>query len=127
MAEAENRRAEQAILSAVHLDFWSAALSLEQQLIERLQQLSPSHLQVENESAGHGGYFPGKESHFKAVIVSEAFAGLRQVQRHQKVYAAAGDLLGPGAIHALAIHAFLPEEWAGQDTSSPECAHAPKP
>lgn len=102
-------------------------MSLEQQLIERLQQLSPSYLQVENESASHGGYFPGKESHFKAVIVSEAFAGLRQVQRHQKVYAAAAGLLGPGAIHALAIHAFLPEEWAGQDTPSPECAHAPKP
>ena len=102
-------------------------MSLEQQLIERLQQLSPKHLEVVNESAGHGGYFPGKESHFKAVIVSEAFAGLRLVQRHQKVYAAAGDLLGPGKIHALAIHAFVPEEWAGQDTSSPECAHAPKP
>ncbi len=101
-------------------------MSLEQQLIERLQQLSPSHLEVVNESAGHGGYFPGKESHFKAVIVSEAFAGLRLVQRHQKIYATAGDLLSPGNIHALAIHAFLPEEWKEQDTSSPECAHAPK-
>lgn len=101
-------------------------MSLEQQLTERLQQLSPSHLEVVNESSGHGGYFPGKESHFKTVIVSEAFAGLRLVQRHQKVYAAAGDLLGPERIHALAIHALLPEEWNGQDTSSPECAHAPK-
>lgn len=101
-------------------------MSLEQQLIERLQQLSPSHLEVVNESAGHGGYFPGKESHFKAVIVSEAFTGLRLVQRHQKIYAAAGDLLSPGNIHALAIHVFLPEEWKEQDTSSPECAHAPK-
>lgn len=108
------------------LIFWSAVMSLEQQLIERLQQLSPSHLEVVNESAGHGGYFPGKESHFKAVIVSEAFTGLRLVQRHQKIYAAAGDLLSPGNIHALAIHAFLPEEWKEQDTSSPECAHAPK-
>ena len=101
-------------------------MSLEQQLNERLATLSPSYLEVVNESSGHGGYFPGKESHFKAVIVSEAFAGLRLVQRHQKVYAVAGDLLGPGKIHALAIHAFLPEEWKGQDTSSPECAHAPK-
>ena len=67
-----------------------------------------------------------KESHFKTVIVSQAFAGLRPVQRHQKVYAAAGDLLAKDKIHALAIHAFLPEEWAGQDTTSPACAHAPK-
>ena len=101
-------------------------MSLEQQLIERLQQLSPSHLEVVNESSGHGGYFPGKESHFKVIVVSESFEGLRLVQRHQKIYAVAGDLLSPGKIHALAIHAFLPTEWQGQDTSSPNCAHAPK-
>lgn len=101
-------------------------MSLEQQLIERLQQLSPSHLEVVNESSGHGGYFPGKESHFKVIVVSDIFAGLRLVQRHQKIYAVAGDLLSPGKIHALAIHAFLPTEWQGQDTSSPNCAHAPK-
>lgn len=101
-------------------------MSLEQQLIERLQQLSLSHLEVVNESSGHGGYFPGKESHFKVIVVSDIFAGLRLVQRHQKIYAVAGDLLSPGKIHALAIHAFLPEEWQGQDTSSPNCAHAPK-
>ena len=101
-------------------------MSLEQQLIERLQQLSPSHLEVVNESSGHGGYFPGKESHFKVIVVSDIFDGLRLVQRHQKIYAVAGELLSPGKIHALAIHAFLPEEWQGQDTSSPNCAHAPK-
>lgn len=101
-------------------------MSLEQQLIERLQQLSPSHLEVVNESSGHGGYFPGKESHFKVIVVSDIFAGLRLVQRHQKIYAVAGELLSPGKIHALAIHAFLPEEWQGQYTSSPNCAHAPK-
>ena len=79
-------------------------MSLEQQLIDRLQQLSPSHLEVVNESSGHGGYFPGKESHFKVIVVSDIFAGLRLVQRHQKIYAVAGDLLSPGKIHALAIH-----------------------
>ncbi|AXY61524.1 BolA family protein [Acinetobacter chinensis] len=102
-------------------------MSLQQQLTERLQSsFSPVHLEVVNESSGHGGYFPGKESHFKVVVVSDAFNGLRLVQRHQKVYAAAEGLLGAGLIHALAIHAFLPSEWQGQDTSSPDCAHAPK-
>lgn len=101
-------------------------MSLEQQLIERLQELTPSHLEVLNESLGHGGYFPGKESHFKVSIVSDAFTGLRLVQRHQKIYAAAGDLLSPGKIHALAIHAYVPNEWTGQAPASPECAHAPK-
>lgn len=101
-------------------------MSLEQQLIERLNALQPTHLEVVNESSGHGGYFPGKESHFKVSIVSDIFTGLRLVQRHQKVYAAAGDLLSPGQIHALAIHAYLPTEWQGQAPASPECAHAPK-
>ncbi len=101
-------------------------MSLEQQLIERLKSLQPTHLDVVNESSGHGGYFPGKESHFKVAIVSEIFTGLRLVQRHQKIYAAAGDLLSAGKIHALAIHTYLPSEWQGQAADSPECAHAPK-
>ncbi|NNH86674.1 BolA family protein [Acinetobacter terrae] len=101
-------------------------MTLEQQLIQRLQDLSPTHLEVINESSGHGGYFPGKESHFKVIVVSDSFDGLRLVQRHQKIYAAAGDLLAPSRIHALAIHAFVPSEWQGQATPSPDCAHAPK-
>ena len=101
-------------------------MSLEQQLITQLNALQPAHLQVINESSGHGGYFPGKESHFKVIIVSDIFQGLRLVQRHQKIYAAVGDLLAPSKIHALAIHAFVASEWQGQDTSSPEYAHAPK-
>ena len=101
-------------------------MSLEQELKLRLAQLNPTYLEVVNESSGHGGYFPGKESHFKVIVVSDLFAGLRLVQRHQKIYAAAGDLLSPGKIHALAIHAFVADEWKGQDTASPECAHAPK-
>ncbi len=101
-------------------------MSLEQQLIDSLTTLAPQHLQVINESAGHGGYFPGKESHFKVIVVSDAFTGLRLVQRHQKVYALTAELMSPGKIHALAIHAYIPEEWQGQAPASPDCAHAPK-
>ena len=50
-------------------------MNLEQQLIQRLQELSPVHLEVVNESSGHGGYFPGKESHFKVIVVSDIFQG----------------------------------------------------
>lgn len=101
-------------------------MSLEQQLIQQLQTLDPIHFEVVNESSGHGGYFPGKESHFKVVVVSAVFEGLRLVQRHQKIYAVAKELLIPGKIHALAIHAYVPSEWQGQAPNSPECAHAPK-
>lgn len=101
---------------------------LQQQLSSRLQALAPSVLQVDNESSGHGGYFDGKESHFKVTIVSRVFDGLRAVQRHQKIYALAAELLSTngGTIHALAIHAYSPVEWTGRAPESPACAHAPK-
>ena len=51
--------------------------------------------------------------HFAALVVSPAFAGLRPVQRHQRVYAALQGLAG-GAIHALAMETLTPEEWAAR-------------
>ena len=101
---------------------------VQQQLHDRLQTLTPSVLQVDNESSGHGGYFEGKESHFKVSIVSPVFEGLRAVQRHQKIYALAAELLSAngGIIHALAIHAYTPSEWQGRAPDSPNYAHAVK-
>ncbi len=93
-----------------------------QALREALMILEPDWLDIQNESSGHGGYFPGKESHFKVSIVSAAFGGQRLVQRHQRVYALAAALLAPGGIHALAIHAYTPEEWQGSSPDSPQCA-----
>lgn len=49
--------------------------------------------------------------HFSALVVAEAFAGLRPLQRHQLVYRALGSLMG-GEIHALAIRALTPAELA---------------
>ncbi|CAM4012384.1 BolA family transcriptional regulator [Psychrobacter arenosus] len=101
-------------------------MSTADQLTEYLQDLNPTHLALENESMQHAGYFEGKESHFKLTIVSDAFAGKRPVARHQQVYALAGPLLtsAGGTIHALAIHAYTPDEWAatGAAPDSPLCA-----
>lgn len=101
-------------------------MQLQQQLEQLLHTLQPEYLEILNESSHHGGYFPGKESHFKVTIVSSVFAGLRAVQRHQKVYAAVGELLSPQKIHALALHTYTPDEWQGERPDSPLCAHAPK-
>ena len=101
-------------------------MQIQPQLEQLLQSLQPNYLEIVNESAGHGGYFEGKESHFKVTIVSDVFAGARLVQRHQKVYAIVADLLSPAKIHALAIHAYTPEEWTGERPDSPLCAHTPK-
>jgi acid stress-induced BolA-like protein IbaG/YrbA len=49
--------------------------------------------------------------HFEATVVSQAFAGLRPLQRHQLVYKALGELMG-GEIHALALQTLTPDELA---------------
>ena len=81
-------------------------------------QFAPLHLEVHNESHLHSR---GQESHFKVVVVSEQFAGLRPVQRQQRVYAALGELMPK--FHALAQHTYTPEEWAerGSAPDSPTC------
>ena len=47
--------------------------------------------------------------HFEATVTSPAFAGLRQLQRHQMVYRTLGDLMG-GEIHAMALETLAPGE-----------------
>lgn len=48
-------------------------------------------------------------THFQALVVSEAFAGKRPLARHQQVYACLGSLVG-NEIHALTITALTPDE-----------------
>lgn len=93
-------------------------------LAASLQSLQPQHIALINESMNHAGYFEGKESHFKLTIVSDAFTGKRLVARHQLVYDSVADLLTSkgGNVHALAIHAYTPDEWQGQSPDSPNCA-----
>ena len=94
-------------------------MTMQQRIEQQLAALAPEHLQVLNESHMHSR---GQETHYKAVIVSEQFAGLNSVKRHQKVYATMGELMGE--IHALAIHTYTAEEWAkvGFAPASPVCA-----
>lgn len=47
--------------------------------------------------------------HFEALVVSDAFSGKRQIERHRLVYAALGDRMG-GEIHALSLVTMTPEE-----------------
>jgi acid stress-induced BolA-like protein IbaG/YrbA len=52
------------------------------------------------------------QTHFTARIVSDSFAGLRGVARHQLVYRALGERVGR-EIHALSIEALTPAEASG--------------
>jgi stress-induced morphogen len=83
---------------------------------------APSVLEVIDESGNHS-VPPGSESHFKVVIVSEAFAGQALVARHRAVNGALADELRAG-LHALSIHAYTPEQWrdrGGEVPASPPC------
>jgi acid stress-induced BolA-like protein IbaG/YrbA len=53
----------------------------------------------------------GDGQHFSALIVSNAFAGKRMIQRHQLVYAALGERMRE-EIHALSMKTLTPEEFA---------------
>lgn len=74
--------------------------------------LNPSWLEVIDESylhAGHGGWRPEGETHFRVKIVSKAFSGQTRIHRHRLVNAIAAPELRAG-LHALAIEARAPEE-----------------
>ena len=86
-------------------------------------ELAPQHLEVVNESDRHNVPV-GSESHFKVVVASERFEGLRRLARHRLVNRILSEELA-GPVHALALHTLTPEEWfdsAGRSPGSPECA-----
>lgn len=91
-----------------------------QQEIQQLltEQFSPAHLEVANESDQHS-VPANSETHFRVVLVSEAFASLRKVARHQRVYGALSAQL-EGPVHALALHTYSVEEWEVRNNPAPE-------
>lgn len=72
---------------------------------------APAQLDIADDShkhAGHAGARDGR-GHFRVRIVAEAFRGLAQVKRHQRVYAALGEMMRTD-IHALALETRAPDE-----------------
>ncbi len=97
----------------------SVAQCIERKLAEAL---APDHLEVINESGNHN-VPPGSESHFKVVLVADAFVGVRLLNRHRQVNAVLAEELAR-EIHALAIHTYTREEWRrrfGDAPLSPPC------
>jgi BolA family transcriptional regulator, general stress-responsive regulator len=84
--------------------------------------LAPLHLEVLDESHMHS-VPPGAESHFKVLVVSEGFSADRPLARHRRVNGLLAGEFQTG-LHALAIHAWTPEEWfarGGTAPPSPQC------
>ncbi|MFB2684461.1 BolA family protein [Shewanella mangrovisoli] len=85
----------------------TVAQTIDQKLTE---SFSPTHLEVLNESHRHH-VPPNSETHFKVVVVSDEFDGLRLLARHRLVNNCLAKELANG-VHALSIHTFTQSEWA---------------
>ena len=81
-----------------------------------------AHFALENESHKHSVPL-NSETHFKLVLVSDAFDGMMPVRRHQMLYKILAEELD-GPVHALALHTHTPAEWqakGGEILASPDC------
>lgn len=85
---------------------------IERQLRAALQ---PQHLVVEDQAQLHIGHSHAGEGHFRVVVVADIFFGVGRIARHRMVYDILQRLMQSG-IHALAIHAFTPAEYANNSS-----------
>jgi BolA protein len=103
-------------------------VSRKQIIEERIQgDLAPLHLEVVDESHMHSSG-KGAESHFKVVVVSEAFDGGMRVERHRRVHQLLKSELD-GGLHALTLTLLTPAEFekrGGQAIASPNCMGSAK-
>jgi len=86
------------------------------------EALAPELLEITDESYMHA-VPQGAESHFRLLVVADAFEGRSLVQRHQAVYRALAEEMS-GQIHALAMQTLTPAEWNENErprATSPEC------
>lgn len=86
-------------------------MSVAERIEQRLAELAPESIELEDESAQHAGHegAKGGGGHFRLTIVSKAFCGKSSQARHRMVYEALAPLM-KREIHALAIRAYAPEE-----------------
>jgi BolA family transcriptional regulator, general stress-responsive regulator len=73
---------------------------------------APATIKIVDEShrhEGHAGHRPGGETHFRVIIVAEAFRGKSRLERHRMINDALAAEI-KGGVHALVIHASAPGE-----------------
>lgn len=87
---------------------------MEQKIRKAIEEtLSPTHLEVVNEShkhAGHAGDDGSGQTHFKLMVVSSDFSEYNRMQRQRMVNATVKNLFDQG-LHAITMQLFTPEEY----------------
>lgn len=85
-------------------------MTLADEIIQHLQNLEPTSLDLTDESAMHAGHKGnGGGAHFKLKITSSHFCGKSQIMRHRLIYQSLNKLI-PQKIHALSIQAIATNE-----------------
>lgn len=88
-------------------------MSITERINKKLTEgLTPSRLEVVDESAkhqGHGGWREGGETHFHVTVVTDAFEGKSRVDRQRMVYALLAEEMAE-RVHALALTTKTPAE-----------------
>lgn len=85
------------------------------------EHFAPALLQVEDDSArhaGHAGAAPGGETHYRVLLVSEAFRGCTRVARSRRVYEVLGQEFA-GGLHALELTLRTPDEHGTSGNAPP--------
>ena len=70
--------------------------------VTTLLEKTLSDCQIEVDSQG---------SHFNVLVVGDLFEGKRAVQRQQLISAVLNESISSGAIHAVNMKLFTPQEW----------------
>ena len=50
-------------------------------------------------------------THYKIIAIADFFNGMSPVKRQQAIYAPLTEQIASGALHALTIKTFTPEQW----------------
>ena len=94
-------------------------MSVKQEIEAKLvKSFNLDYFEVVNESRFHN-VPEDSETHFKVILISSQFSGLRLIARHRAVNKALADELN-GQVHALAIHTYTPEEWSLKNQKFPD-------
>jgi acid stress-induced BolA-like protein IbaG/YrbA len=67
---------------------------------------------LEQQLEGCTAYTEGEGCDFRVTVVGDVFTGLSPVKKQQLVYACLSDQIASGAIHAVTIKTYTPEQWA---------------
>lgn len=70
---------------------------------------------VESQLDGSQVMTAGEGCNFEVTVISSEFSGLSPVKKQQLVYGCLSEQIASGAIHAVTIKTYTPEQWAAQN------------